>query len=63
MRVRESCEVKGVGLSWRITWWGRCTLRGGGKGPVFVGDVNADGLIGVADILLVLSVLETACAP
>ena len=27
------------------------------------GDVNADGLIGVADILLVLSVFGNACAP
>lgn len=34
-----------------------------GQRPVFVGDVNADGLIGVADILLVLSVFGTACAP
>lgn len=34
-----------------------------GQRPVFVGDVNADGLIGVADILLVLSVFGNGCAP
>lgn len=60
MRVRESCEVKGLALDHME---GEVHPARRGQRPVFVGDVNADGLIGVADILLVLSVLGTAFAP
>ena len=60
MRVRESCDFMGLALDHMK---GEVHPARRGQRFVFVGDVNADGLIGVADILLVLSVFGTACAP